>query len=236
MNVPAAKTRTCVLRDELEDDIGNGKLRPGERLDELSLAERFGVSRTPIREALRQLAATGLVEITPKKGACVAEISLPSLIEMFEVMAELEGMCGRLCARRMTPPEYDALVEALEACQKAASEGDTDTYYYENERFHKIIYQGCHNRFLGEQAQQLHMRLKPYRRLQLRVRGRVQNSLREHEDIVAAIHAGDEAWAQAALRDHIVIQGERFTDFVATIHRSTNESGRMERLGSTGSF
>lgn len=230
MNEDDARTRTCKLRDALEDDIANGRLRPGDRLDEVGLAERFGVSRTPIREALQQLSATGLVKIAPKKGAYVAEISLPRLIEMFEVMAELEGMCGRLCARRMTRSEYDALVDALQACQKAAEEGDTDTYYYENERFHTMIYQGCHNEFLGEQSRQLHMRLKPYRRLQLRVRNRVSRSLQEHEEIIAAIHAGDEARAEASLKAHIVIQGERFTDFVASIHRPSKDSESDESL------
>ena len=95
------KSRAHQLRDTLEDEIVNGRLQPGDRLDEASLAARFNVSRTPIREALQQLVAAGLVQSEPKRGTFVARIGIPQLIEMFEVMAELEGMCGRLAARRI---------------------------------------------------------------------------------------------------------------------------------------
>jgi len=211
------RSRTQVLRDALEDDIVRGLLKPGERLDEGGLTQRFGVSRTPIREALQQLAAIGLVEMIPKRGAFVARVGLPQLVEMFEVMAELEGMCARLAARRITQPETEALRQALEACQQAAEHGDSDAYYYENERFHDCIYRASHNGFLVQQTRQLQTRLKPYRRLQLRVRNRVNRSLEEHRDIVDAIIAGDESRAEASIEQHIKIQGERFADFVASV-------------------
>ena len=104
------------LRDQLEQDIVTGALRPGERLDEQSLAARFGVSRTPIREALMQLATAGLIELQPRRGAFVASLSLKDVIERFEVMAALEGTCGALAARRITEPERLALLEAHQAC------------------------------------------------------------------------------------------------------------------------
>lgn len=211
------RSRTQVLRDALEDDIVRGLLKPGERLDEGGLTQRFGVSRTPIREALQQLAAIGLVEMIPKRGAFVARVGLPQLVEMFEVMAELEGMCARLAARRITQPETEALRRALEACQQAAEHGDSDAYYYENESFHDCIYRASHNGFLVQQTRQLQTRLKPYRRLQLRVRNRVNRSLEEHRDIVDAIIAGDESRAEASIEQHIKIQGERFADFVASV-------------------
>jgi DNA-binding GntR family transcriptional regulator len=211
------RSRTQVLRDALEDDIVRGLLKPGERLDEGGLTQRFGVSRTPIREALQQLAAIGLVEMIPKRGAFVARVGLPQLVEMFEVMAELEGMCARLAARRITQPETEALQRALEACQQAAEHGDSDAYYYENERFHECIYRASHNGFLVQQTRQLQTRLKPYRRLQLRVRNRVNRSLEEHRDIVDAIMTGDESRAEASIEQHIKIQGERFADFVASV-------------------
>lgn len=216
MNQPI-RYRTESLRDTLEDDIVNGRLKPGQRLEEASLTERFRVSRTPVREALRQLAATGLVEIVPKRGTYVTELALAQLVEMFEVMAELEAMCGRLSARRITTQQGATLNEALEACRRAAHQGDTDRYYYENERFHQVIYSTCGNGFLAQQAQQLHSRLKPYRRLQLRVPDRMRKSLAEHEAIVEAILAGDAKGAETRLREHVAIQGERFTDFVASL-------------------
>lgn len=223
-----SKSRAHQLRDTLEDEIANGRLQPGDRLDEASLAARFKVSRTPIREALQQLVAAGLVQSAPKKGAFVARIGIPQLIEMFEVMAELEGMCGRLAARRISETECSELKTAMQACRDAAAEGDPDAYYYENERFHYCIYHASHNQFLLQSAHQLHQRLKPYRRLQLRVRNRVPNSVEEHARIVDAILAGDPIQAEALLKTHILIQGERFTDFIASVTQTTAETARRQ--------
>ena len=208
--------RADALRDRLEQDIVTGALRPGERLDEQSLAARFGVSRTPIREALMQLATAGLIELQPRRGAFVASLSLRDVIERFEVMGALEGACAALAARRITEGERQALLEAHDACAQQAPGGDADAYYYANERFHEVIYAACHNNYLAEQARQLHDRLKPFRRLQLRARSRVATSLVEHQAIVDAILAGDSARAEQLLRDHILIQGERLTDFIAS--------------------
>ena len=148
--------RADALRDQLEQDIVTGALRPGERLDEQSLAARFGVSRTPIREALMQLASGGLIELQSRRGAFVASLSLREVIERFEVMAALEGACGALAARRLTDAERRALANAHEACAREAPSGDPDAYYYANERFHEIIYAASHNSYLAEQARQLH--------------------------------------------------------------------------------
>lgn len=208
--------RADALRDRLEQDIVTGALRPGERLDEQSLAARFGVSRTPIREALMQLATAGLIDLQPRRGAFVASLSLRDVIERFEVMATLEGACGALAARRITEPERLALLAAHQACAQQAPGGDTDSYYYLNERFHHVIYEACHNNYLAEQARQLHDRLKPFRRLQLRARSRVATSLTEHQGIVDAILAGDSDRAEQLLREHILIQGERLTDFITS--------------------
>lgn len=207
------------LRDSLEDDIINGRRVPGERLDPETLGREFNVSRTPVREAIQQLVASGLVTVSPKKGTFVAKVGIDQLIEMFEVMAELEGMCGRLAARRITEAELAALREAHHRCEAAARAGDTDEYYYENEGFHDCIYIASHNAFLTGEARQLKQRLKPYRRLQLQVRQRMNNSLGEHHAIVEAIEAGDAQGAERALREHVLIQGERFSDFVASVRR-----------------
>ncbi|MFL5335791.1 MAG: GntR family transcriptional regulator [Geminicoccaceae bacterium] len=203
------------LRDQLEQDIVTGALRPGARPDEQSLAARFGVSRTPIREALMQLATAGLVTLQPRRGAFVASLSLKEIIERFEVMATLEGACGALAARRIGDGERQQLLEAHEACVREASGGDADAYYYANERFHHLIYAASHNAFLIEQARQLHDRLKPYRRLQLRARSRVASSLSEHQGIVEEILAGDGDKAERLLKNHVLIQGERLADFIA---------------------
>jgi len=208
--------RADALRDQLEQDIVTGTLRPGERLDEQGLAARFGVSRTPIREALMQLATAGLVTLQPRRGAFVASLSLKDIVERFEVMAALEAACGALAARRITDEERRELLAAHEACAREAAGGGSDAYYYANERFHEVIYAACHNAFLAEQTRQLHDRLKPYRRLQLRARSRVAGSLAEHQGIVDAILAGEGDEAERLLREHILIQGERLGDFIAS--------------------
>jgi DNA-binding GntR family transcriptional regulator len=208
--------RADALRDALEQDIITGKFRPGDRLDEESLAARFEVSRTPVREALMQLASTGLVEQRARRGAFVASLSFKDVVERFEVMAALEGMCGALAARRITEPIQRELEKAHKDCVREASQENADAYYYANERFHHIIYQASQNEFLAGQAHQLHVRLKPYRRLQLRARSRVANSLTEHQSIVDAIRAGDSDQAERLLREHILIQGERLADFIAS--------------------
>jgi DNA-binding GntR family transcriptional regulator len=206
-----------LLREKIEEQIATGDLPPGSTLDEAALVEAHGVSRTPVREALIQLAAEGLIEMRPRHGAVVTSIGPGRLIEMFEVMAELESMCGRLAARRMSVGEHKTLAKAHEDCEKARAAHDPDAYFYANEQFHAAIYAGSHNQFLSEQAQQLHRRLRPYRRLQLRVRDRMGSSYTEHAAIVQAITAGDPQAASAALHGHIVVQGERFGDLLASL-------------------
>ena len=203
------------LRETIEEEVATGKLLPGTHLDEIELAQRFGVSRTPIREALSLLAGEGLVEIRPRRGAVVAQVTPQRLVEMFEVMAELEAMCARLAARRMSDAELTALEAAHEACRAAAAGRDSDAYFYANELFHQAIYGAAHNSFLSEQAHSLQRKVRPYRRLQLRVRNRVQRSFEEHQAILDALKDGDAEKAVAAIRGHVVVQGERFADLVA---------------------
>lgn len=206
------------LRDLIEERIATGFYLPGVRLDESDLASEFGVSRTPVREALFQLEMSGLIEIRPRRGAIVKNLSPQELFEMFEVMAELEGMCARLASRRMSEAEVLALRQAHNACEAARQNGDPDEYYQLNRVFHESIYKGSHNTFLTEQAMNLHRRLAPYRRLQLRVRGRMDKSLDEHERIVRSIEQGDENAAADVVRSHVVVQGDRFADLVSMMN------------------
>jgi DNA-binding GntR family transcriptional regulator len=221
---PKAATRSEHVRELIEEGIATGTFAPGMRLDEMELAERFNVSRTPLREALFQLASAGIVVMQPRRGTVVAEVTAHRLVEMFEVMGELESLCGRLSARRMSALDHQRLLEAHRACQRAAEAMDPDAYYYQNEQFHQLIYEGSHNGFLREQATALHRRLRPYRRLQLRVRDRLPTSFREHEGIVEAIIAGDADLAAQRMREHVVVQGQRFADLIASIAGLHRES------------
>jgi DNA-binding GntR family transcriptional regulator len=215
------KSRSETLKDAIEEMIAVGKFAPGQHLDETELAASFGVSRTPIRETLIQLASMGLVVIRPRRGAVVAELGPQQLVERFEVMSELEAICARLAARRMTPAEQETLLAAHAACKEAMVSQDPDDYYVKNEAFHEAIYAGSHNQFLIEQARSLYRRLRPYRRLQLRVRDRVSNSYAEHDQMVRAIVAGDGELAARLTREHVMIQGQRFADLMASLPQLT---------------
>ena len=207
------------IREELEQAIMAAEFAEGERLDEVTLSVRFSVSRTPVREALHALAASGLVETIPRRGVFVRYPSFIGLVEMFDVMAELEAMCGRLAARRITEEELERLEEAAIACEKAMEKGDADDYYRENERFHHVLYHASGNSFLEGEASRLHKRLQPLRRLQLRVRGRLRQSMQEHREVQKAVVAGDAEGAAGALRRHIAIQGENLKDLMANFAR-----------------
>jgi DNA-binding GntR family transcriptional regulator len=215
---------SATLREAIEEMIAVGTLLPGQHLDETELAQRFGVSRTPIRETLIQLASMGLVVIRPRRGAIVAELGPQQLVEMFEMMSELESVCGRLAARRMTTEEQQALMAAHQACKDALAAQEPDAYYYKNEVFHHAIYAGTHNQFLIEQTRNLARRLRPYRRLQLRVRNRLGASYDEHDGVVQAIIEGNGEQAALLLREHVMIQGQRFSDLMASLPQLTQLS------------
>ena len=212
--LPSAK-----IRDSLEQRIVEGELGNGKRLDETELSNFYGVSRTPVREALQRLAESGLAEHLPRRGTFVRSPSLSQLVEMFEVMAELECMAIRLAARRATSNDIDALEKDNETCRAAVAADDTKKYYEINARLHGRIYQMSGNSFLANEARRLHDRLRPFRRLQLRVRGRMEESMAEHDIILAALRDGDANRAMETMKKHITIVGVRFNDLVSSFNR-----------------
>ena len=210
---------TMRIRRVLENAIVEGRFPPGARLDPELLAREFDCSRTPIREALQQLEASGLVRVFPKRGTFVSELTADELAERFEVMAEIEAACARLAARRITDAELTEFEAVHAACRALAEAGDVDAYYLRNSDFHHCIYHATHNAFLEQEASRLHAVLQPYRRMQLRVRNRMTRSLAEHDEVLAAIRSGDGEAAAKAMRDHVVIQGDRFHDLIAALRQ-----------------
>ncbi len=191
------------LLASLEADIVSGRLRPGTRLDEQALARRFKASRTPVREALRQLESRGMVENRPRQGAQVMQLSLEELIEMFETMAWLEAACASLAARRHTQADRDAIQAAHEACVLAHQARDPDAFYRANARWHETLYAACQNAFLERQTLDLRNRLEPYRRATTFHEGLMALSIQEHQRIAEAILAMDEARAMSEMRGHL---------------------------------
>lgn len=191
------------IRLALADEITTGALKPGTQLDEQQLGDRFGASRTPVREALRQLAAEGLVEMRPRRGAVVAVLTTERVFEMFELSAEIEAMCVRLAAWRMTPVERSALRRIHEESAYAVMRGDVDEYDRLNWRFHDAIYEGTHNAYIVEQAKALRERMAAFRRAQLRQGGRPERSRHEHGELVEAVMRGDGEQAAKLMRAHM---------------------------------
>lgn len=213
MTIPTAHR----IRLQLENDIVDGRVLPGDRIDPETLAADYGCSRTPVREALQALEASGLLIVQPKRGTFVAKLGVAELMERFELMAELEGFCARLACRRADDDDHARIGAALRACAAAAENGDSDRYYVENTAFHQAIYRAAHNAFLETETLRLQAVLQPYRRRQLQARGRVRTSMEEHRRIADAIRDGREAEAGRAMQDHVLIQGERFRDLIALL-------------------
>ncbi|MEB8386138.1 GntR family transcriptional regulator [Rhodobacteraceae bacterium KMM 6894] len=209
--------RADIIAAAIEEMIVSGTYHDGDRLNEHALAERFGVSRTPIREAFATLAHSGLVQQIPRRGVFVRHPGPVELMEMFEVMAELEAAAGRLAALRISDAALTRLRAANAACQAAVDTNDSEEYYIQNEQFHGMIYAQSGNNFLEAEALRLHHRLKPFRRLQLRLRGRLRQSMSEHEGILAALEAADPDGTAAALRGHVAVQGEKFHHLMANL-------------------
>ena len=211
------RARSDIIADDLEGLILDGSFADGERLDEVQLAERFEVSRTPIREAFQRLALSGLVEQIPRRGIFVRHPGPVQLLEMFEVMAELEAICVRLAVTRITDTAIDTLKDINRRCQDAVDDQDLDRYYAENEVFHKTLYRHAGNSFLEDECLRLHRRLKPFRRLQLQLRGRLKQSMAEHEAIVDALDKGEGERAVMVIRQHVAVQGDKFHQLIASL-------------------
>jgi DNA-binding GntR family transcriptional regulator len=210
--------RANKIAEALEQLVFAGEYRDGERLDELKLAEQFQVSRTPIREALQVLVSSGMAEQIPRRGVFVRQPGPVELMEMFETMAELEAACGRLAATRISENGLQQLAETNDRCQQAIKDLDHAHYYAENEKFHQIVYRGSANSYLEKQALQLQNKLRAYRKMQLRFRGRLEQSMSEHFDIVSALQAGDAEKAAQVLRSHVAVQGEKFHQLIASLN------------------
>lgn len=214
---PDNQTRTERLAEQVSNAILAGEFSPGARLDEQQLAQRFGVSRTPVREALRQLATSGLIELRPRRGALVASLTHEEVETMFAAMAEMEGACARLSALRMTPAERNQLEALQDSMSMLVHAGDPDAYADANQTFHQAIYAGAHNAVIADFTTSLRRRLAPFRRAQFRTHGRLPKSHAEHGVVVKAILAGDAAGAQAAMLHHVSLVEDAFETFTARI-------------------
>src|SRR3954470_6496256 len=191
------------IRQRLADDILRGGYTPGARLDEDGLAKSFGLSRTPVREALRQLTSAGLVEMRPRRGVIVSLPTESTLAEMFEVMGELEASCARLAAQRMSPAERVNLEFVHRRSLDAVRGNDTDSYRTVNFEFHDVIYRGAHNEFLLATTIGIRQRIAPFRRAQFAIPDRLARPHEEHDALVGATLRGEGERPGGVRRPHV---------------------------------
>lgn len=209
MDEPIAATALYQqVANRLRKRIYQQQLKPGQRIDEKRLCEELGISRTPLREALKVLDADGLVVLQPRRGCFVAELSEQELKELFPVMAVLEGLIAREATRTLADADFAELQVLHERLEEAVAHGDVDQYYEHNYVFHKRVQDLSRNRYLQRVAHDLRKLLFLARHQQLKKPGRLQESLAEHRRLMEAFRRRDAATAEATMKEHLTHQGQ----------------------------
>ena len=187
----------------LEEEILNGTLKIGDSLTEISLSQRLGVSRTPLRSAIHTLAEEGLVEIIPNKGAVVVGVSTDDLIDIYNIRMRLEGTAASLAAARIDGESLSRLRESHELSEFYLTKKDYDHIKELDSEFHSIIYRASGSRHLCKILTELHRNIRSYRRLSLSVHDRLEASIKEHGDILSAIECRNSEEAERLTCSHI---------------------------------
>lgn len=189
--------------ESLREAIIGGQLRPGERMMEIQMAEEMGVSRTPVREAIRKLELEGLVLMIPRKGAYVAGLSLKDIADVFEIRRALEGLAAELAADRITEDELEKLERYLVIIAEQIEAGDLDKVVEIDTDFHTLLYQASRNQRLTQIINNLREQIQRFRTTSLAYPGRMKNALEEHRKIVEAISSRDGDQARRIAQEHI---------------------------------
>jgi DNA-binding GntR family transcriptional regulator len=192
------------VAERLRQRIFAHELTPGTWIDEQKLAEQYGISRTPLREALKVLASEGLVELRPRRGCYVTEISRQDLDDIFPLMAMLEGRCAAEAVKNAKTSDIALLQEIHGRLEAAARDGRIDAFFEANQEFHKKIQELSGNRWLLSVIQDLRKVLKLSRLHSLSLEGRLQQSLDEHRLIMSALAASDAGKAEKLMHDHLL--------------------------------
>jgi len=207
LNPPRAPIAPAALYEEvatrLRERIFAHEFAPGTWIDEQALAAEFGISRTPLREALKVLASEGMVTLRPRRGAYVTEVSDQDLDDIFPVLALLEGRVAHEATERAKPEDVRRLVSIHEALERCADAGDLDRFFEANQDFHRTLLELAGNRWLAQVIHDLRRVLRLTRHHSLLARGRVRESLNEHRAILAAIRSRDAERAGELMRAHL---------------------------------
>lgn len=191
------------VADRLRDQIYQHELKPGDAIDEMAMCERFGISRTPLREALKVLDSEGLIELIPRKGSFVRSMDIDELNELFPVMSVLEGLCAKEAVERCAEQDLKQLNTMHEKLEIYAAEGNIDAYYEQNFVFHQAIQDLSGNKWLQRIIGDLRKVLRLARHMQLTIPGRLQASLKEHQEIMQAFNQHNPEMADQCMQNHL---------------------------------
>lgn len=188
---------------ELQEAILSETLKKGESLTELSLSEKLGVSRTPVRSALQRLSEVGLVKIVPNRGAVVLGVTKEDILDIYRIRMRLEGLASAMAALNMSDADKKKLTETVELSEFYLSKNNTENLKELDTSFHRVIYEASGSRTLARILSDLHLNTKGYRRISLAIPGRLERTTKEHREILNAILAGDAEKADRLTSEHI---------------------------------
>lgn len=192
-----------VVFEALREAIADRRLRPGERLMEVQLAEEMGVSRTPVREAIRRLELEGFVVMVPRRGAYVANYSLKDIADVFEIRAALEALAAGLAAERITEEEIEELERSLHRLAAHVEASDLEALVEEDTAFHEVLYRASRNQRLVQIVSNLRELIQSFRTKSLAAPGRMRETLEEHQRITEAVVARNVLLARRLAQEHI---------------------------------
>ncbi len=228
LQVLRSKSLSSAVQDEIEQRILSGTLRPGERVNENSLAGELSVSRGPIREACRGLVESGLLTVIVNRGFFVRVVTRKEAVDLYDLRASLMRFAGETLAGRITPPQLAVLWKLVEDMDRAESNSDFDTFYARNREFHDRIVDFAKNDRLSALSNGLAKELHLYRSRSLLQGGGLQVSNTEHKEILTALETGDAARVGAALESHIQAGKRRFLAVTAPDDPDTEHSNEQE--------
>lgn len=197
------KSLTSLIFEKIREDILNGRYLQGDKLVEIKLADELGVSRTPVREALKQLELDGLVDNIPNRGVVVKGITPEDIDDILTIRLCIEGLVGQWAAERITDPEIKELQEIFDLMEFYTSKGDVEKIFDLNTRFHETLYQATKSRYLEGVLKDFQLFIKQSRNNSLKADGRINIALEEHRDILNALKAHSVEDSRTALIKHI---------------------------------
>jgi len=213
-----------IVFEALREAILNGHLRPGERMMEVQLAEELGVSRTPVREAIRKLELDGFAVMIPRKGAYVSNLSIKDIADVFEIRGSLESLAAGLAAERISPDGLEELERLLVQVAECAKAGDLDRLVEVDTQFHAVLYRASRNERLAQMISTLLEQIQRFRRITMGSPGRMQETLEEHRRLVDAVADRNVSLAQALAIEHMENAENRMLEAIMQQSAANNDS------------